>query len=132
MLAQNFKSATDLGISDVEQGALINVLGMLERGELVKTDHMKPTIHNGFNMSRISRKTECGTVGCILGWCRFLGGIKLFADNYGCTEAPPRALDLFMFNDDRRHRVTLEQAATALRSYLSTGDANWAEALAVS
>lgn len=131
MLAQNFKTAADLGISDKEHQALVSVLGMLERGELRTTrNFLDPNIPNGFNMAIIGKQTECGTVGCILGWCRHIGGKHLFSFN-GFTVGTPGVLELFMFGDQRRHRpVTTDQAARATRSYLSTGEANWREALA--
>jgi hypothetical protein len=37
MLAQNFKTAADLGIKDIDLDALIKVLGMLERRSYLST-----------------------------------------------------------------------------------------------
>lgn len=134
MLARNFKSSTDLGISDAELDALIKVLGMFERGEVVATDQNMPKVANGFAMSMVERKTDCGTARCILGWCRALAGYKGRDDRlFKVTDnrVPPGALKLFMYGDNRRlGRITTEQAATALRSYLSTGEPSWTEALA--
>lgn len=78
MLAQNFRTAADLGISDAELGALITVLGMLERGELVYAPHNNSTVPNGFNMGSVDHQTDCGTVACICGWARFIGGEEVF------------------------------------------------------
>lgn len=144
MLAQNFKTAADLGISDIELDALIKVLGMLERGELVHgkyplaSSFRKP---NEFNMGvTLKRYGECGTVGCLMGWAHVVSGNKAFKACINRTfqnEAdimavlPGNLTDLFGLKE----RVALlsdrtpAQSATALRSYLTTGDANWAEAL---
>jgi hypothetical protein len=39
MLAQNFKTAAELDLSDAEIKALVKVLGILERGELSMLNH---------------------------------------------------------------------------------------------
>jgi hypothetical protein len=133
MLAQNFKTATDLGISEVELDALIKVLGMLEREELVYTSFHSPTVPNGFNMTVTDHQDECGTVGCIMGWCRFVAGEEVFnIFERGSTRGYPSRLmkGLFMWGRPGRGNVQPAQAAIALRSYLTTGEANWAEALA--
>ncbi len=130
MLAQNFKTAADLGISEAEVDALIKVLGMLERGDLVQSSYRHPQVPNGFNMSITDNKTDCGTVGCIMGWCRFVAGNKVFDAFSSNYKMPDAVTELFMFGDNRRHMVSVDQAAIACRSYLTTGDANWAEALA--
>jgi hypothetical protein len=124
MLAQNFKAATDLGITEKELSALIAVLGRLERGELVETHKFSPTVPNGFSMSIVSTATECGTVGCIKGWCQMDSGV--FMKSFAATG---ELYDLFMYDDERRHGVTVEQAASGLRNYLTTGKANWDEVL---
>ncbi len=130
MLAQNFKTAVDLGIKDAEIEALIKVLGMLERSELVPSPPRYSSVPNGFNMLTIGHQDQCGTVGCILGWCQYIGGESLFRDETGFVQLTEGASNLFMFGVEGRGKVTPEQAALALRSYLTTGDANWAEALA--
>src|SRR4051812_45274855 len=84
MLAQNFKSATDLGIEDAELDALIKVLGMLERQEFVHVesvwDRTKP---NGFNMGATQSKTACGTVACMGGWANIISGGAAFPEFVG-------------------------------------------------
>jgi hypothetical protein len=78
MLAQNFKTSVDLGIEEREFDALLDVLGMLERGELVHiTDPMCPTVPNGFNMADWLNDTACGTAGCIGGWAEKACGVSL-------------------------------------------------------
>jgi hypothetical protein len=71
MLAQNFKTATDLGISEVEQDALIKVLGMLERNDFARGE--------SFNMGWwYQHSNTCGTVGCIAGWAHHSLILPLF------------------------------------------------------
>lgn len=133
MLAQNFMTAGDLEISEVEHEALIKTLNFFERGE---AKHIgvcdveygwKP---NSFNMS----DWECGTTRCILGWARtFAGGLdRSRADNPFDDLLP---MDLYFLcypheiscgYDD----ITVEQAAAALRNYLTLGKPHWDEVLA--
>lgn len=127
MLAQNFKPPTDLRISDREQVALIKVLGMLERGEISQRMFDMSTIGDG-----------CGTVGCLMGWAKFVSGdVKLFDDLHETQGHISPLHHLFMFCVTRsaqlvqRASVRPAQAAMALRSYLTTGDADWAEALSL-
>ena len=137
MLAQNFKLADDLGLTDKEQAALIKVLGMLERGEISAKESSGKTIAGtktapiGFDMGSFYSKTECGTVCCICGWAEYIGQLPVhslaikrmengYEKLYGLFEPPVRdALS-----------ITPAQAAMALRSYLTTGDACWLEAIA--
>src|SRR5882672_12774437 len=77
MLAFNFKTADKLGLVPKAVPALIKVLRMLERRELVKTCWLRPSINNGFNMATIFHTTNCGSVGCIFGWAQqFEPGFK--------------------------------------------------------
>ncbi len=132
MLAQNFKPAADLGITDLEQSALIKVLGMLERGELVNMGEFARG-PNGFNMSTPGH--GCGTPACIGGWAAFLmdeDQVK-YVERYGWSHRSdnPALHDLF-WNEgavELDKGATTSQAATALRSYLTTGDARWDLAL---
>ena len=69
MLAQQFLSHHALGIEQVDRDALVAVLGMLERKELVHWRNPdEAPISNGFNMAALISRRECGTIGCICGW----------------------------------------------------------------
>lgn len=129
MLAPNLKSPADLKITKQGHAALIQVLGMLERGELIFVPKGARRIPNGFNMQTIWDEEECGSVGCIKGWCQQVAqDEKLFGGELGLG---PRALnELFMYCDCRRGTVTVDQAACALRNYLALGEACWDEVLA--
>jgi hypothetical protein len=126
MLAQNFNTAVDLDITDAELDALIKVLGMLERGELVNADP-DAKIPNGFNMGEHGRE-GCGTVACIGGWCASIMGVPMFGYVESHIEKGRPLHELYW--DRISSDITPQQAALALRSYLTTGEANWAEALA--
>lgn len=128
MLAQNFMTPTDLGISEVEQTALVTVLGMLERRE-IDDEH--------FNMS--SYQNECGTVGCLCGWAYMVSEGAAFPEVALARGATPklsrRLPDTLrsMFWIDRIEMLfkgaTAAQAAQALRTYLTTGKDDWANVL---
>jgi len=129
MLAQNFKTATDLGTRDADLNALITILGMLEREEFVHVGPDDVSKPNGFNMSPVIRRGECGTVACLAGWVEALNGETLSED--AMTREQSHAWGgLIMPSRGGWSKITPQQAAIALRSYLTTGDANWAEALA--
>lgn len=142
MLAQNFKTPADLNIPDLWFESLVKVLGMLERGELVHTptaemevvfaERVTP-VAGLFNMNRWSVSFECGTVCCLGGTAEAVGGFRF-------STKLPRALD-YLFHPGRTSRkilhraggydsITTDQSAMALRSYLTTGEPRWAEALA--
>src|SRR3954466_7679018 len=57
VLAQNFKTAKELGLADVEVEALITVLRMLEREDIAQEQ---------FHMGRF--RHDCRTPACICGW----------------------------------------------------------------
>lgn len=133
MLSKTFKSAEELGVPADFYDALVQVYWML-------VDETIP--NNLFNMACIGNPkldTEghlCGTAGCLLGWTIAVGKMDLRAE-IGFDGPHP---DI----DDKREIVKLfypgrgikggyngtrAQSAVALNSYLTTGSANWAEAL---
>ena len=133
MLAQTFKTPADLYLDDKEFEALVKVMRMLESGEIVYRSSGSKEV--GFNM--MEWHNECNTVHCIAGLCDHLFGT---AFTHGC---PNRALeDLFLvrwWDATRRRRtapaplnwISEDEAAMAIRNYLSTGDARWNEVLEV-
>lgn len=132
MLARSFKTATDLGIVEAEYDSLITVLHMLERGELVevpRSERFNVSVPNGFCMSSVSHKSACGTVGCIMGWCQIVTKNNRLFDFYDGSKRPQQVAELFMFGDERRHAVTLDQATRGLSNYLMTGNARWDDVL---
>lgn len=140
MLAQNFLTPADLKIKDDLHAALIQVLGMLERGELIHarsvfnapcifTYAYKEKIPSLFNMNNWCLKPEdssCGTVMCIGGACEAIMKREI-KEVY-----TPGLLGLFHPHDvssDYWEDITVEEAALALRNYLTTGKPKWKEVL---
>lgn len=133
MLAQNFMTPTDLGISEAEHNALRLTLNALERGEL---RHVRPARHSNleapftghFNMDCWRASGECGTVACLGGTAEMLGQLPVHS-LYVAMSANRELRNLFYptviscWNE-----ITSDQAATALHSFLTTGNSNWREA----
>jgi hypothetical protein len=130
MLAQNFKSADDLGITEPQHQALRKTLVLLETDKLTHVEPVDRCTDRGsftghFNMSEWNTASACGTVCCIGGTAELIGNVKFE------PQSLPEGLDeLFFPNAFRAEDVTTSQAATALRAYLTTGDAKWHEAVA--
>jgi hypothetical protein len=137
MLAQNFKTPDDLGISDKEFDALFKVLGMLERGEIKHRAHGKtrpaPTgKFVGFNMAAFFGDTGCGTVACICGWAEHIGKLDGMLIDKRLVNKGLNAL--FEPNPHGGVQIAMDairadEAAIALRNFLTHGEPRWAEAL---
>jgi hypothetical protein len=136
MLANNFMPPSALGLSDVEFESLVKVLGMLERGEISDDQ---------FTMRRVQH--PCRTPACLCGWANYISAGRAFPLHAkpGATvfssktlsprwrEMPSRLQELFAYGGrptDAVYLATPSQAAIALRSYLTHGEAHWDEALA--
>ncbi len=133
MLMQNFKSAADLGITEPQFDALRKTLVLLETGKLQFTPDGSDIIYKGgdnefsghFNMEWWHGVHPCGTVACIGGTAELIGKVQF--DNYSCNT---KLFDLFEpRNVGKWGEITIDQGARALRSYLTTGDAKWHEAV---
>lgn len=138
MLAQNFKTAADLGITEPQLSALQKTLVLLETGKLVHTSRPKdklnwdadPVFAGRFNMDAWDATFEsCGTIACIGGTAEMIGGVDFGVDH---EDLPNNLYHLFYpFKLSVSFAsITATQAATALRSYLTTGDARWDLAVA--
>jgi len=146
MLAQNFKTPDELQVTDAEFAALLQVLGALERGELRhyslrgRRPSLRANVPNGFSMSEHICQSGCNTVACIAGWAYVFSGRKVFGFNGGIMGAfyrndklSPALEELFyMYSQDpgELDTTTPQQAACALRNFLTYGEARWDEALA--
>lgn len=137
MIAQNFKTASDLGISESHIAALAKVLGMLERGEFTHhTESTKKTAYK-FNMNfwgPVSEhsKVNCGTPHCIGGWAEVIGRVSFGPDRSAELDElfyPGRVLKE-IYGEFDYERITTAQAGIAVRNYLTYGEPRWAEALA--
>jgi hypothetical protein len=130
MLAQNFKTPADLEISDQEFSALITVLGMLDREELLLSPDYRPGVPNAFNMNFAGMQHDCGSAACIGGWVARLANLGSGSNYVGSSRHRPvgrlywpRALS----GRKSWQNITVPQAAAALRSFLTTGHPRWRE-----
>lgn len=128
MLAQNFMTAADLGITEAEVSALIKVLVLLELQEIKHVAEKEDANGDCFNMNWEESKSKCGTVRCIGGWAAHFMGQN--AETY-VWNADGKLRELFFPHtaDLDWDSYTTAQAATALRNYLTTGDAQWADVI---
>lgn len=139
MLAQNFKSSADLGLTDKQFEALVKTLVLLEtdRLSLVQLDDpiagndVNPKFAGLFNMGLWTAKNKCGTVACIGGTAELVGDLNSH-ELFFAAQNDTQLHKLFYCGGDSGDilSVTTQQAARALRSYLSTGEARWKEARA--
>lgn len=135
MLAQSFKTADELGLSDAQKGALMKVLVLLETGRLQHREMIgdadsadEPTFCENFNMRWWTADHPCGTVACIGGTAELVGNVKFdgWIMNAGLMGLFwPRPM-----TETQICKITPAQAAIALRSYLTTGNAHWELAVA--
>lgn len=135
MLAQSFKSAADLDITEPQRSALMKTLMLLETGKLQyrqvseeSDDSDEPTFCENFNMRFWRVKHPCGTIACIGGTAELIGDVT-----FGDRMRKPGLAQLFWpwpMNNEQIAAITPAQAATALRSYLTIGDARWDLAVA--
>jgi hypothetical protein len=133
MLAQSFKSAADLEITEPQRDALQKVLVLLETGKLAHSlfndaEPESPTFSGLFNMTNWYASHRCGTVACIGGTAELISGVKF--DNWALNDGLYKLFAPTDLGTTTYERATPAQAARALRSYLTTGDAKWDEAAA--
>lgn len=86
-MEDNFKPASELGITEVERAALIEVMECMERGEIVSEYDMpeqcriKHANTPKIEMSQyFTHNTKCGTIGCLAGWANILSSGKAFPE----------------------------------------------------
>jgi hypothetical protein len=132
-----FMTSEALGLNSLQYESLIASLDVLESGAIkyievggrgsnadVKT---APKPYN-FNMDswRVKKK-DCGTVCCIGGLSEILAQKRLYGNGmpYALENLfYPSTLMWCSYSD-----ITIKQASTALRNYLTTGKANWERVL---
>jgi hypothetical protein len=134
----NFLSAEELKIDDWEHAGLVEVMRRLERGELrhIVPEHERHSTYqtpDGFNMA-FDGVGVCGTVACIGGWVARTKGMR--AEGYVPNIRPGDPLDPLYYplelGDLRAgtcpwYKITTEQAAAAIRNFLTTGAPRWLE-----
>lgn len=129
MLAQNFKTANELGLQKEHYDALVKTLVMLETDKLKHSDDSDPSAEIVFNMNNWNMRNQelsdgCQTVACIGGSAELIGGLARGTLRHVAEDRP--ALTALFFPDlPSWWSITTEQAAAALRSYLTTGWPQW-------
>lgn len=129
MLVQSFMSAVDLNIKEHEKAALELTLGMLETGKLKHLQYNEYAERTSiefsglFNMHDWTAPVECGTVACIGGTAELLGKFTFQKYTEGLENLFYPDVNLPLQN------ITIEQAAKALRNYLTLGKPYWNDAL---
>jgi hypothetical protein len=139
MLAQSFKSAVELGITEPQRDALCKTLVLLETGKLEHAYSdingfdatVRPKFDGLFNMGTWGTVSQrCGTVACIGGTAELIGNVSFGQLPHHNLPINLRKLFYATGVQSNWRDITPAQAATALRSYLTCGDAKWHEAIA--
>ena len=118
MLAENFLTADELGLSNDGRQALITLLRGLEAG--VIPEHL-------FNMEEFG-DPENGKRGCLLGWAHAIAPVGAFEHPEDMKRENARMRKLFwpcLDGCDAGYRATTDQGAHALRNHLVTGRPQW-------
>lgn len=135
MLAQNFMAAEVLGLNEMQHRALVLTLNALERGELKFVD-INPYVGNSVKRGKFTGKFNmgiwnCGSVCCIAGAAELLGNLDLCELDVVANETENlHKLFYPLLTKVPRRKITVAQAAQALRSYLTCGEPRWDEAVA--
>jgi hypothetical protein len=129
VLAQNCKTAEELGIKQLEWEALREVLVLLEMGELKHHDPFESDGSGNFNMSVWQSNYDdenCGTVACIGGTAELIGNFS-----FDETDANEELDNLFFVHGCNTNiaSISTAHAARALRNYLTDGTADWISVL---
>jgi hypothetical protein len=129
MLAQSFKPALELGISDEQHQGLIDTMNLLETtGSPFRFD-----MNNWFNAPvfyytcpsnmharYLAGTHDCGTAACIGGTAEAISGVSFKG------QRTPQLYNLFFPYSVRVWaRITEQMGGQAIRNYLTTGYANW-------
>jgi hypothetical protein len=117
MLAQNFKTPTDLGIPEDEFFGLVRVLGEFERGEI------RP--------EQFDMRQWCGSACCISGHAlKYDCDLRASTPGLAALLVPgPHDLEVGKYGKTMKD-ILPEHAAIAIRNYLTHGEPRWGEALA--
>lgn len=129
MLAQNFKTADELRLSEKQRDALIKTLALMDSGRLkhvpqnkLRNGHLgDPKFDGLFNMAFSYLNLDCGTVCCIRGIASLIGDVEF------PTHKLTRQLRqlFYIWSPSKTSDPSIAQAAMALRSYLTTGKPRW-------
>lgn len=141
MLAQNFKTAKQLNITDQEYEALQKTLVWFETGKIVhvsnawdryySTDYsdlstpLKVPVQFNLSVWYANVDHKCNTVACIGGTAEAIGNVRF--DDYEQNRRLKSLFNPTIYNDF--DSITVEQASQALRNLLTTGWPRWRQVL---
>lgn len=136
MLMQNFKTAVQLGLTELQLDALKKTLVLFETGRITHLPQKTGTLPNVavkreflFYMTWWKQEQDCGTVCCIGGTAELVGNLELYELRHLSDRRPALCQLFFPDSDDPDFwsSITPEHAATALRTYLTEGAVDWHE-----
>lgn len=125
-LKDQFKSASELGLNDLQYEGLIKVLDYFENTKVVHNKSIEEIEGMTFNMGIWRMQHSCGSVCCIGGSADALMTYPTHMTLYPQYELPRECKRLFF--DSLGNDTTPKQAAVALRGYLETGRTDWYKA----
>ena len=147
MLAESFLTPADLKMSRKVHAAHIAVLRMLERREVIHVadPHVDGgalfgpgaivPMNRGFHMAVVCADSWCGTTCCIGGWVMVVASNKLdsakrtfFCLDTLITSKAQRSL-YYPPEEYEMHKIGVQEAAQALRNFLTHGEPRWKEVL---
>lgn len=132
-----FLACKKLSLSAEEKRAMVKTLRMLENGTIGdwNNSYDAPRKQMTMDMGTIFRKSDCGSVGCIAGWMNYYMGRRVRSATALYVQLDVRSPALYDLTNARcgtRSYMSDAQAkhtATAVRSFLTTGEADWADAM---
>lgn len=129
MLAQTFKTAKELKISQAKYDALVKVYWMFADEKIPEHLFDMGTIGSPVLLEKGRKEVPCGSPGCILGWCQAVS-FEAFMPG-SATDYVGTGLHSLFFSPVAccDYATSRAQAAKAIHNFLTTGSANWREVL---
>jgi hypothetical protein len=133
-MSMNFMTPEQLSITAPQHAALVKTLALMETGKMLHVNKERISEKAGevftghFNMNVWNRVSHCGTVCCIGGTAELVGNTLFpIPINVQLEDLfyPPVAECRYETYDN----ITVEEAAQALRNYLTGGDPMWWQVL---
>ena len=122
-MMMNFKTPAELKISEQYHKALVDTLTLFESGKL--KHHSEVRLPNEKAFSLVSwRYGSVRGATCIGGWVERLSGLDYMKEQKNWESDLDKLFFPNLTSKDY-HDCTVEQAATALRNFLTYGDPRW-------
>lgn len=124
-------SAFELGISDAEHRALLEIRELFAAGNFKHDPEFDRDNPNGFNMAQVEETSKCGTTCCIGGWMWHAMSRDRTTRHPSANQYVHNASDtlstLFFPDCDEMgwEDITPGAALVAIDMFLTTGEVNW-------